>query len=308
MRIGIFVGTVGSAPDLEGQVRQVIEAEEDGFDSFWLAQILGVDALTLIAVAGQRTSRIELGTAVMPTFARHPLAMAQAALSAQAASRGRLTLGMGVAHKPTVEDRLGLRFERPAQHMLDYLTIVRALVENRSVEYDGEVFRVSATLALADAEPFPILIAALAPRMLKIAGEMADGTVTWMTGAKTLAEHIVPRLDKAAEAASRPKPRVCVGAPIAVTDDAKAARDRAAEIFQRYGQLPSYRRMLDMEDARAPEDIVVVGSEDEVEDQLRRIADAGATDLLAAMFPVGGDEEASVARTRALLKSLVGKI
>jgi len=308
MRVGVFIGTVGAAPDLEGQVRQVVEAEEDGFDSFWSAQILGVDALTLIAVAGQRTERIEMGTAVVPIFVRHPLVMAQTALSAQAASRGRLALGMGVAHKPTVEDRLGLRFERPAQHMLEYLTVVRSLVDKRSVDYKGEVFRVNAAIDLGDVKPFPILIAALAPRMLRIAGELTEGTITWMTGPKTLESYVVPRIEAAAREAGRPRPRVCVGVPIAVTDDARAARETAAVVFQRYGQLPSYRRMLDVEGVEAPEDVVVVGNEEEVEKRLRRIADAGATDLLAAMFPVGQDEKASVARTRALLKSLVGKI
>lgn len=308
MRIGVFIGTVGAAPDLEGQVRQVVEAEEDGFDSFWSAQILGVDALTLIALAGQKTQRIEMGTAVVPTFARHPLVMAQTALSAQAASGGRLTLGMGVAHRPTVEGRLGLSFDRPAQHMLEYLTVVRALVERRSVEYSGEVLNVNVAIDVGEVEPFPILIAALAPRMLRIAGEMTEGTITWMTGPKTVAGHILPRLTAAAQEAGRPQPRVCVGVPIAVTDDGPAGREKAATVFQRYGQLPSYRRMLDIEGVEAPEDVVIVGNEEEVEDKLRRIADAGATDLLAATFPVGDDEKASVARTRSLLKSLVGKI
>ena len=299
---------MGTAHDLDGQVRQVVAAEDDGFDSFWAAQVLGVDALTLFALAGQRTKRIEMGTAVVPTYSRHPLYLAQQALTAQAATGGRLTLGIGVSHKPMVEGRLGLSFDRPALHMREYLSVVRALVHERSVDFTGRMLRVNSALQVPGATPFPIVIAALAPRMLRIAGELAEGTVTWMAGRKTLEEHIVPRISSAAESAGRPKPRVCVGVPIAVTDDSAAARRQAAKNFSRYGELPSYRRMLDIEGVEGPADVAIVGNEAEVERQLRALADIGATDLLASIFPVGDEADASVARTRALLKSLIGRI
>ena len=308
MRIGIFIGSIGAAANIEEQVQQVVAAEKDGFDSFWLAQVMGVDALTLIALAGQRTDRIEMGTAVVPTFPRHPLALAQQSLTAQAATGGRLTLGIGLSHKPTVEGRLGLSFDRPAVHMREYLTVLRTLVHKGSVEFSGELFRVNASLQPTGATPFPIVLAALGPRMLRTAGELAEGTVTWMVGRKTLETHRSPRINAAAEAAGRPKPRVCVGVPLAVTDDPRSARRRAAEVFQRYGELPSYRRMLDIESAEGAADVVVVGNEAEVERQVSALAEAGATDLLATIFPVGGDADTSVARTRSLLKSLVGKI
>ena len=308
MRIGIFVGSMGASNGLEGQVQQAVDAESDGFDSFWSAQVAGVDALTLFALAGQRTERIRMGTAVVPTFPRHPVMLAQQALTANAATGGRLDLGIGLSHRPSVEDRWGLSFDRPALHMREYLGVLRALVESGSVEFEGEMFRVNAAIDVPDAAPFPILIAALAPRMLRIAGEHSEGTVTWMVGPKTLRSHVAPRISAAAENAGRPKPRVCVGLPIAVTDDPVAARQRAADNFVRYGQLPSYRRMLDLEGVESPADIAVVGSEEEVESQLREVADAGATELLASIFPIGDDEEGSVSRTRALLKSLVGKI
>ena len=307
MRIGIFIGSMGTAHDLDGQVRQVVAAEDDGFDSFWAAQVLGVDALTLFALAGQRTKRIEMGTAVVPTYSRHPLYLAQQALTAQAATGGRLTLGIGVSHKPMVEGRLGLSFDRPALHMREYLSVVRALVHERSVDFTGRMLSVNSALQVPGATPFPIVIAALAPRMLRIAGELAEGTVTWMAGRKTLEEHIVPRISSAAESAGRPKPRVCVGVPIAVTDDPAAARRQAAKNFSRYGELPSYRRMLDIEGVEGPADVAIVGNEAEVERQLRALADIGATDLLASIFPVGDEADASVARTRALLKSLIGR-
>ena len=309
MRIGIFIGSVGAGGDLDGQVEQIVTAEKDGFDSFWSAQVLGVDALTLIALAGQRTKRIEMGTAVVPTFPRHPMALAQQALTTQAATGGRLTLGIGLSHRPMVEGRLGLQFDRPALHMQEYISVLRRLVHEGRVEFSGQVFQVNGSIQVPSATPCPIVIAALGPRMLRIAGELAEGTVTWMTGRKTLDSHIVPRINSAADAAGRPKPRVCVGVPIAVTDNLAAAREQASRLFQRYGQLPSYRRMLDMEGVEEPADMAIVGNEPEVERQLRSLAEAGTTDLLAAIFPASDeDEEGSVARTRALLKGLIGKI
>ena len=195
MRIGLFIGSVGAAQDLNGQVQQIADAEADGFDSFWSAQILGVDALTLFALAGQRTERIEMGTAVVPTFPRHPLVLAQQSLTTQAAIDGRLTLGIGLSHKPVIEDRFGLSFERPALHMREYVTVLQELVHKGSVSFKGQVFSVNAGLQMPDATPFPILIAALGPMMLRIAGELAEGTVTWMVGQKTLDTHIVPRIN-----------------------------------------------------------------------------------------------------------------
>ncbi len=308
MRIGIFIGSMGSAPDVEGQVQQVVNAERDGFDSFWSAQVMGVDALTLFALAGQRTGTIELGTAVVPIYTRHPLALAQQALTTQAACGGRLSLGIGLAHKRTVEGSLGLSFEKPASRMIEYLAVTRSLLEEGTVNHRGEFYKVSATVGRPEGPPPPVLMAALGQRMLRTAGQSADGTITWMVGPKTLREHIGPGVRAAAEASGRPPPRVCVGVPIAVTDNATQANAQAHEYFHRYGELPSYRRMLDIEGVDGPADVAVFGNETAVEARLRRLADAGATDLLASIFPVGPDAQASIARTRQLLKSLVGKI
>ncbi len=308
MRMGIFVGTIGSGATLDEQVQQAVDTERDGFDSFWAAQVSGVDALTLFALAGQRTSRIELGTAVVPIYPRHPITLAQQALTASAAANGRLFLGIGLSHKVSMEGRFGLPYDRPARTMREYLSVLRPLVHEGSAEFSGDVYRVASTLQVPSAKPFPIGVAALGPRMLRIAGELAEGTVTWMVGPKTLDTHIVPRITAAARDAGRPQPRVCVGAPIAVTDDKDAALQTAARYFARYNELPSYRRMLDIEGVEHPADIAIVGNEEEVERQLRTLADAGATDLLASVFPVGDDRPASVARTRMLLKGLVGTI
>jgi F420-dependent oxidoreductase-like protein len=312
MRIGIFYGGVASLESKiqgpAGHVQRVVDAEQDGFDSVWIAQIFGPDALTIVALAGARTQRIELGTAVIPTFPRHPFALAQQALTAQAAANGRLALGIGPSHKLVVEDMWGLSYDQPAKHIREYLSVLRPLVQQGSVAFRGDVFHVSGALQVPGARPFPILIAAMAPVMLRIAGELADGTVTAFTGPKAVETHIVPRINGAAAAAGRPRPRICVGVGVAVTDDAAAARELAARDFQIYGTLPAYRRMLDIEGAPGPADVALVGNEAEVERQVRALAAAGATDLLAMIFPADKDEAASLARTLALLKSLVGRV
>ena len=305
MRIAVFFGGTN---DVQGQVDAVVEAEQDGFDGIWFGQIFGPDVLTVIAMAGQKTSRIELGTSVVPTYPRHPVLMAQQALTAQAATGGRFRLGIGLSHKPVIEGMWGMSYERPAVHMREYLSVLRPLLKEGRVSFNGEFFRVSATVQVDAPEPPPVLIAALAPVMLRLAGEVADGTVTWMVGRKTLETHIVPRINSAAKSAGRAEPRVVVGLPIAVTDDVGEARERAARSFQIYGSLPNYQRMLKIEGAAGPAEVAIVGDEKEVEGQLRGIAAAGATDFLAGMFPVGDDASGSLDRTRALLKTLVGKV
>ena len=308
MRIGLFMGTMGAAATVEGQVQQAVDAETDGFDAYWTPQVSGADALTLLAMVGQRTSRIELGTAVVPTFPRHPMMLAQQALTVQAATDGRLVLGIGLSHRPVVEDRWGMSFETPAAHMEQYLDVLRSLTDTGKVAYSDTVFNVSGEIQRMSTAPLKICVAALGPRMLRIAGERADGTITWMVGRKTLDTHIVPRIVRAAEKAGRQAPRVCVGLPVCVTDDSQVALEAAGRFFGRYADLPSYRRMLDIEGVESPAEVAIIGNEAEVEPQVRDLATAGATDFLASMFPAGGDAEGSVARTRELLKGLIGQI
>jgi len=305
MKIAEFAGGTN---DVTTQVQSVVKAEEDGFDSIWFGQIFGPEVLTVLALAGQKTSRIELGTSVIPTYPRHPHVLAQQALTVQAATDGRLNLGIGLSHAPVVESMWGLKYDRPAVHMREYLSVLLPLLNEGRASFSGEFFRVNATVQVPVPKPPPVLIAALAPVMLRMAGERTDGTITWMAGPKTLDTHIVRRINKAAKDAGRPAPRVVAGLPIAVTDDAAGARERAARSFQIYGTLPNYQRVLNIEGAGGPADVAVVGNESEVERQLRTIASAGATDFLAGIFPVGDDIQGSLGRTRALLRSLVGKI
>lgn len=300
MRIGLYVNVPPAADAIDRLHAEIVQAERDGFASVWLSHIFALDALTALAVAGRGVPRIEFGTAVVPIYPRHPAALAQQALTVNAALGGRLTLGIGVSHKVTTEDMYGYRFDRPARHMDEYLSVLLPLMRGERADFDGET--VTAHIALeAPGTGASVLLAAMAPRMLRMAGERADGTVLWMTGPKTVAEHIVPTITAAAEAAGRPAPRVVCGLPICVTDDPETVRARADRVFAGYGELPSYRAMLDREGARGPGDVAIVGDEKAVSAALENLAAAGVTDFAASVFARG--EEA--ARTRALLKSLL---
>jgi 5,10-methylenetetrahydromethanopterin reductase len=305
MKIAIGIGDIAGRPmPIDDLIAHTRRAEQDGFASAWFANAFGIDALTAVALVGHETARIDLGTAVVPTFLRHPVAMAQHALTVQAATRGRFSLGIGLSHQVVIESMLGLSFAKPFTHMKEYLAVLSALIRNGTASYQGTEFRVNANVTVPGAQPCPILLAALAPKMLALAGAEADGTITWMAGPNTVRDYTVPRISEAAAKAGRPAPRVVVGLPIAVTDDVAAARERAARAFQVYGSLPSYRAMLDREGAEGPAAVAIVGDEDAVGEQLQQLAAAGCTEFLAVPFPVGKDRAASLERTRALLLKL----
>ncbi len=300
MRIGLFSGAAGQG-GIDDLVHEAQRAEEQGFAFLGAANIFGVDAISALAIAGRETRRIELATGVVPTPPRHPQALAQQALTAAAASGGRFTLGIGLSHKIVIENMLGLSYARPAQQMREYLRVLMPLLGGEMVNFDGSLYRVHNTqVQVPGATRPPVLVAALGPLMLEVTGELADGTITWMTGARTLAQHIVPTLGKAAARAGRPQPRVVAGFPIALTADARKARERAASVFQVYGQLPSYRAMLDREGAAGPADVAIVGDEAALRAELRRLREAGVTDFAASCFPA---EEGGVPRTVEFLRS-----
>jgi F420-dependent oxidoreductase-like protein len=301
MRLGLSLDEPGGADPL-GALREEIEAAAaDGFASAWLANIFGVDALTALAVAGRGGPDIELGTAVVPTYPRHPAVLAQQALTVQAALGGRLTLGIGLSHRIVIEDMFGYSFEKPARHMREYLAVLVPLLRDGSVGFKGETVSAAVGLGTAREHRTPVLLAALAPHMLRLAGGVADGTILWMTGPDTIAGHIVPRLTEAAAAAGRPDPRVVCTLPVCVTGDPDGARERAAEVFSIYGQLPSYRAMLDLEGVAGPGDVAIVGDETTVAAGIEHLATIGVTDFVAASF---GDP-ADRTRTRAFLRDLV---
>ncbi len=302
MRIGISMDERGGPDALERFTDGVRRAADDGFASVWMSHIFGMDALTCLAVAGNRVPGIELGTSVVPTYPRHPAALAQQARTTALALGGqRLTLGIGLSHKMVIEDMFGYDFSRPVRHMKEYLSVLGPLLEGEQVAFSGETVKAQIGLSVPNEGRVPIVVAALGPKMLKVAAEQADGTILWMTGPKTVRDHIVPTIRAAAEAAGRPGPRVVCILPVGVTSEVEAARARAGEVFAVYGQLPSYRAMMDREGAEGPADLAVVGDEDTVAATIADLKDAGVTDFVAGSFLPGKDGE----RTRALLKSLL---
>jgi F420-dependent oxidoreductase-like protein len=307
MRIGIGIGDIAGAPaDIDGIIAQAKQAETDGFASGWFANIFGIDAIMAATLCARATSRIELGTAVVPTYPRHPVALAQQALTASAASGGRFTLGIGLSHQIVIEMMLGLSFAKPYSHMKEYLAVLGPLIRTGTASFQGDEYKVAASVSVPGGAPCPILVAALAPKMLALTGAEADGTITWMTGLKTIREHTVPRIREGASKAGRPAPRIVVGLPIAVTKDVTAARAAAAKQFEIYGTLPSYRAMLDREGAAGPGDVVISGDASAVGEHLDRLAEAGTTDYLAIPFTIGSDPGV-VARTRAFLVERIAK-
>jgi len=311
MRIGVFIGDAsGARTDLAALLARARWAEEAGFATGWVPHIpWSLDALTALAVVGQATSRMELGAAVVPTYPRHPMALAQQASTTNAACDGRLVLGLGPSHAGVIEGMLGLRYERPARHTREYVEVLAqasSLPPRQRLSYEGEEFRVDALLEVPGAVPYPVLVAALAPLMLRVAGEVADGTVTYWADERAIGEHVVPRVTKAAEDAGRPRPRVVAGIPVAVVAAAEvdAARERAATVFRAYEAIPAYRRVLALGDHASPGSAALVGTESEVATRLRAFADAGATDFLAASVGLGTDAAASRSRTEEFLADM----
>lgn len=300
MKIGMILPNPGALLDLETLLAEISRAEERGIRSVWVANVpRGFDALTLLALAGQHTRTVELGTFVVPTYTRHPVALAQQALTTNAAMGGRLVLGIGLSHRVVMEQGLGFDWSHPIRHMREYLHCL----SGEPVTFAGEEFHISDFgITVPGARPPSVLVAALGPQMLRLAGRYADGTAIWMGGAGYLATDAVPIISEAARAAGRPAPRVVAGLPICVTDNTDAVRAAINRAFARYGELPSYRAVLDKEGAAGPADVSLIGDEAAVLDALRALADAGATDLVASVSTPAGENPA---RTYDLLERYI---
>lgn len=286
--------------DIGGVIDRARSAEAAGLDNVWLANIFSFDAITTLALIGQAVPRIGLGTAVTPTYPRHPTAIAQQALTTAAASGNRFTLGIGLSHQVVIENMLGFSYDKPARHMREYLSVLMPLARGETVNFDGDQYRVhGVTLDIPGAERMPVVIAALGPAMLKLAAEMCDGTNTWMVGPKTMDSHILSSLRDAGQS----DPRVVAGMPIVLTTNVDDARAQIAEQLTIYGQLPSYRAMLDREGAAGPADIAIVGDENTLRGEIKRFEDMGVTDFNAAIVPT---EEGAYERTLDFLSSVKG--
>jgi F420-dependent oxidoreductase-like protein len=267
----------------------------------------GGDPLLAMALAGRATAAIELGTAVLVSYACHPVLQASRANAVVSAigAPGRFSLGIGPSHRVVVADRLGLSYDTPGRHTEEYVQILTGLLRGEQVSFAGQEFRVEAgPIQLLDGAEVPVLVAALGPRLLRIAGSRTAGTVLWMANATAIERHAAPLIRKAAADAGRPAPRIVAGLPVAVHDDVAQARSVVARQFAVYGELPNYQRILAHGGISRPAEAAIVGDEDSVAAQIRALFEAGATDLWAAPFPVGDDPSASRARTRALLADL----
>jgi F420-dependent oxidoreductase-like protein len=306
--VTLRIGITGGGSTVDRIIDQAAEAENDGFTSLWYGGGgRGMDVLTLLPLVGRATSRIELGTAIVQTYPRHPILMAQqAATVAQAIGDGRFTLGVGVSHRPVIENSYGLSYDSNARHLHEYLAVLDALLQEGTVRFAGEEYRAAGDLGIPVEPPVPVLVAALAARALRSAGELASGTITWMANPHAIENLIAPTLREAAAGAGRPDPRIVAGMPVAVTDDVDGARETAARTFSVYGTLPNYQRVLAAGGISSPAEAAIVGPEDKVATALEDLVAAGASDIWAAPFPVGDDRSESRRRTRALLRELGG--
>lgn len=299
------IGLTGGGATADRIVQQAVDAEADGFTSLWYASAVFGDPLVAMALAGRATSAIELGTSVLQTYTCHPVLQAnRGASTAAAMGRAGLTLGVGPSHQPLIEDAYGMSYDHVGAHTEEYLTVLTALLRGEGVKHRGAHFHVDLPVVNALPQPVSVMVSALAPRLLRVAGELTDGTILWMANARSIETHVAPRINAAATAAGRPAPRIVAGLPVVVHHDVDEARATAAKTFADYGVLVNYRRILDIGDAPGPGDAAIVGDEAAVTAQIQALFDAGATDIWAAPFPVGTDRSASRDRTRTLLKEL----
>jgi F420-dependent oxidoreductase-like protein len=317
VRIGLMVG-----PE-RGRYREkvaklaadAVEAEQAGFSSVWVPQYPDdFDALTACVIMGQATERIEIGTAVLPIQSRHPVAMAQQVLSTQAVCEGRLTVGMGPSHHWVVEDMLGLSYERPAHQVRTYLEVLQtALAGPGPVDVENDTYRVHNPLDITDITPTPILLAALAPVMLKMAGEKADGTVLWMADEQAIGDHVAPRITKAAAEAGRPAPRIVAGVPVTVClpSEVDGVRAWANRLLGHAEYSPNYQRLLEQGKSADEGEFTIAGDEETVLAGLKRYRDAGVTDFSVRTIAYGKDRESRIAsrdRTIGFLASLTSQL
>jgi F420-dependent oxidoreductase-like protein len=304
------IGLTGGGSGVEKMTAQARQAEADGFTSLWYASGVTWDPLAAMAVAGRETSRIELGTAVLQTYPCHPLLQANRASSVAAAmGRPGFTLGIGPSHEPIVRGVYGLPYDHPGRSTEEYARILTATLRGEQVDFDGADWTAhSKDRAAAPPHPVPVLLAALGPRLLRVAGEVADGTIAWLAPVRAIETHIAPRIQAAASAAGRPAPRIVAGLPVAVHDDEGEARAAAAAIPAMSAGMANYQRVMNIGGASSAADVAIVGGEASVRAQLRALIDAGATDIWAAVFPVGSGKPAraaSLRRTAGLLRELV---
>jgi F420-dependent oxidoreductase-like protein len=300
--VNLAVG-LAHAPDgnvIDELVQHARSVAAAGVGTVWLPQGYDHDALTAFAAIAREVPGVELGASVVVVQPRHPRVLAAQAQTVQAAAHGRLTLGLGVSH-PGLLEVYDIPFARPVDALREHLDVLLPILAGERVPgSSGPGSSPEETRVRGAAPPVPVLLGALGPRMLRLAGERTSGTITFLAGPRTIGEHVVPLLTAAAESAGRPRPRVVVGLPVAVTSDPDRVRAEVASAYAGYAALPTYRTALDREGFAGLADIVVAGDEDEVADALRRYADLGATDALVSLVGDAKDRD----RTLRLLGDL----
>ena len=324
MRIGLFISETGThGSTIDALIERATWAEDNGIDTGWVPHIpWSLDALTALAIVGRETSRIELGTAVVPTWSHHPYGMAQHALTTQAACNGRLAFGIGPSHRNVAENWYGANYDGVIDHVREYVSVLDACSSAQieanetgggpggmggTVTFAGDRYSVQSLLDVPGATSVPVYLAALAPLMLKLAGERSAGTITWMCDEHTHSTHVLPRLSRAAEAVGRPTPRVIAGLPVAVCDDTEKGKAIAESKFGMYRMMPNYARMLELGTSGSPSGVAIIGNEDQVTERIASYEASGVTDLAAMTFAVGdseGERAESAERTRQLLARL----
>jgi len=302
VRIGINATTLLGRADIAGFVEHALAAETAGFGSYWLAEhpTGGFDALTALTVIGQSVERMELGTAIIPTYPRHPAILAGQALTTQAAIRGRLSLGIGMSHRVMMSE-LGIHDTKPIRHLREYLDVLMPLINDGKVDATGDTLSARASVLYPTDTPPEVTVAALGPQALRVAARQAAGTNLAWCGPKTIREHIAPTITEAAEEAGRPAPRIIATLPVCVTDDPITARARLTASTTMYATLPSYRAMFEREGVETTGELGLIGSEDQVEELIAELATCGVTDFAASEFGLNSDDRA---RTRALMSRI----
>lgn len=306
MKLGLMCGmSKNELYTIDDYIGQVKALESMGFDQAWMGQVFSIDAISMMTLLGRETSTIRLGTAVTPSYPRHPTSLALQALTASAASKGRFDLGVGLSHKLVIEGLFGIPYAEPAKHMREYLQVLMPLLRNENCSYNGDIYNVNVQMTVPEAPIVSVIVAALGPKMLENAGRLADGTCTWMTGPDTLKNYVIPTINKAAIEAGKPKPRIVASLPVVLTKDVDKAKEELATHVDVYDMLPSYRGMLDRESAVKPVDIAMVGDETALRDQLQHLKAIGVTDFNACCYAVKGssteDTIAFLAKEKAAL-------
>ena len=302
MRIGINGTGLVQRASIDAVAEHAAEAAADGFSSYWLAEhpTGGFDALTVLTAVGLHVPDIELGTAIVPTMPRHPIVLAGQAQTTNGAIGGRLTLGIGLSHQPMMA-QLGIGFDKPIRHLREFLSVLMPLLDEGQVTFEGETITCDARFFKRSEARCGVVVAALGPQALAVAGARADGTTLAWVGPRTIRDHIVPKITEAANRAGRSSPRIIATLPVCVTNDAEKVRGAVDKNLAMYGRLPSYRAMFDREGVEGPGDVAIVGDEDAVLKRIDELRSAGVTDFTPTEFALSAEERT---RTRALLRSV----